>query len=282
VSHLGDYQDEMPRRHDLDDDTIEALFAGRMPAGEELGSLVGFVEETRSAARGPAPVPSPQLAAVFAEGLSTDKRDLPATAASNVTGPAPQVAGLPKWRRRKMAIPQFLAGLGLAAKAALATGVAAASVTAAGAAGVLPEPAQNAVSGVVRAATPFEFPDKASDKADHGKRVSTDANDGTPGVDGQQVSDDAKQQGADASQNGLDRANQTPAAGHAPTAVPAPVTPATPARPASAGAPSSSAPQGQPSSPGSQSQTGTDTANSTPATGHAPSSVPPAHPSGRP
>jgi hypothetical protein len=33
------------------------------------------------------------------QGFSTDKGDLPATAASNVPGPARQVAGLPKWRK---------------------------------------------------------------------------------------------------------------------------------------------------------------------------------------
>jgi len=51
---------------------------------------------------------------------------------------------------------------GLAAKVAFGMGVAAASVTAAGAAGVLPDPAQHAVASVVSAATPFAVPDPAT------------------------------------------------------------------------------------------------------------------------
>ena len=57
-------------------------------------------------------------------------------------------------------------------------------------------------------------------------------------------------------QTGLDRANQTPAAGHAPTAVPT----------------------GRPASAGAQSSAGLGTASSTPAAGFIPSSAPPARP----
>lgn len=56
-----------------------------------------------------------------------------------------------------MLVNTFLASL--AAKLAMATGLAVASVTAAGAAGVLPEPAQKAVASVVEATTPFALPD---------------------------------------------------------------------------------------------------------------------------
>jgi hypothetical protein len=112
---------------------------------------------------------------------------------------------------------------------------------------VLPDPAQHAVAKVVSAATPFSFPDKASDKAGHGRTVSTDAtgaSDGVRGVDGQAVSDAktppgtpaggpattaANGVGANTGATGLDRANETPAAGNAPTSVPGnggpPVTP---------------------------------------------------------
>ena len=65
-----------------------------------------------------------------------------------------------------MSVPQLLAalatklaGFGMAAKAGLGVAVAAASVTTAGAAGVLPAPVQEAVADVVRVATPFELPD---------------------------------------------------------------------------------------------------------------------------
>lgn len=49
---------------------------------------------------------------------------------------------------------------GLAAKVAFGVGAAAASVTAAGAAGVLPEPAHEAVAEVVAATTPFQLPER--------------------------------------------------------------------------------------------------------------------------
>src|SRR5688500_5964951 len=59
-----------------------------------------------------------------------------------------------------MLVNTFLASL--AAKLAMATGLAVATVTAAGAAGVLPEPAQNAVASVVEATTPFALPNAAA------------------------------------------------------------------------------------------------------------------------
>ena len=60
-----------------------------------------------------------------------------------------------------MLVNTFLASL--AAKLAMATGLAVATVTAAGAAGVLPEPAQKAVASVVEATTPFALPDAPGD-----------------------------------------------------------------------------------------------------------------------
>ncbi|MFP5375580.1 MAG: hypothetical protein ACLGIO_02210 [Acidimicrobiia bacterium] len=293
----------MLRRTRIDDAAIEALFTGN-GAGGEPGSLAAFAGELRRMAKGPVPAPSVPLATMLAEGLFTEKGDLPVTAASNVPGPAPQAAGLPKWRRRKMI--EFLAGLSVAAKAAFGVSMAAASVTAAGAAGVLPAPAQSAVANAVEAVTPFSFPDGAADEAEFGERVSTDARDG--GVDGRAVADEAKNEGGDdeggrpaePGQNGLDQANTTPAAGHVPTAVPAGrpdgagsqgstgtdragQTPAAGHTPGSgpAGPPAEAPPTGA----GSQSSTGTDAATETPAADYVPSSIPPAGPpsgAGRP
>ncbi|MDP9404208.1 MAG: hypothetical protein M3P85_12980 [Actinomycetota bacterium] len=216
----------MSASHQLDDETIEAFFAGRPLATGDIGSLVAFAEEVRLAAEGPVPVPSKALAAVLAEGFSPEKGDLPATAASNVTGPAPQAAGLPKRRSKRMIITELLAGLSIAAKAGLGVGIAAASVTGATVADVGP------VRDAVEAVTPFNF-DKANDKADFGERVSTDANGDEKGVDGKEISDEAQQRAADRrdsapvpedpasnGQKGLDKANDTPAAGRAPTSVP--------------------------------------------------------------
>ena len=263
MSDAGDYDTEMFRRNHIDDAAIEALLSGN-GADDEFAPLAAFAEELRSMAGGPVPVPSMQLAAMLAEGFSTEQGDLLVTAASNVPGPAQQAAGLPKWRKKRMIIAEFIAGLSVAAKAAFGVSMAAASVTAAGAAGALPAPAQHAVAAAVEAATPFSFPDKANEKADFGGTVSTDARDG--GVDGKAVSEDAKKNGdanradgtgqdnrpADPGQNGIDKANTTPAAGHAPTSLPS----------------------GKPATAGSQSSTGLDTAGDTPAAGRTPESVP--------
>ncbi len=295
----GDYDTEMPQRPQLDDAAIEAFFTGQL-ADEELAPLAGLVEDLHSMTTGPAPAPSLLLAAMLADGFSTEKGDLLATAASNVTGPASQAAGLPTWRKKKMIIGEFLAGLSVAAKAAFGISAAAAAVTVGGgAAGVLPAPAQHAVATGVEAVTPFSFPDKASPRATFGGTVSTDARDG--GVDGKTVSTDAKLNGtanrpAAPGQNGLDQANTTPAAGHAPTAVPG-GRPATAATQSSAGLGTAAGtpaaghvPASVPASPpattppagtGTQSATGLSTAASTPAAGRLPAQVPPAHP-GRP
>lgn len=58
-----------------------------------------------------------------------------------------------------------LAGAGIAAKAGLGLTMAAASVTGAGAAGVLPETVHSTVSNAVATVTPFEFPGPSDDEA---------------------------------------------------------------------------------------------------------------------
>ncbi|MDP9019446.1 MAG: hypothetical protein M3N25_01360 [Actinomycetota bacterium] len=138
----------MIRRSHLDDTSIDQLLAGRTVPGQEL--LVSFVEDVHVARSAEATRPSSELATLFAEGLSTEKGELLVTAASNVTGPAPQAAGLPKWRKRNMieiALSK-LAALGLAAKIGAATGVVALSGTAAAFTGVLPAPVQERVAAV--------------------------------------------------------------------------------------------------------------------------------------
>lgn len=170
-----------------------------------------------------------------------------------------------------MSIAQLLTGLSVGAKAALGIGIAAASVTGAGAAGVLPGPAQHAVASAVSAVTPFEFPDNANSHADFGTTTSSDAtgaSDGQKGVNGQSVS-------SSASQNGLTTASGTPAGDHLPASIPA-------GPPADAGAQSSNSTNSDggtpPADAGSQSSDGTDTASGTPGGTYVPSSVPPAHP----
>lgn len=132
-----------------------------------------------------------------------------------------------------MVISTFLAGLSLPAKAIAAISMTAASIGGAAAAGV--PVAQDAVSAV----TPVEFHANSNDNADFGEDVSTDARDG--GVDGKEISEKAKAQAEERRQDaenrqdadhpsgapdtpgstGLDKANTTPGADHAPDAVPA-------------------------------------------------------------
>ena len=116
----GDDMSEMPRmplfdEQRLDDQRIEAILAGT--AGAEHAALSAWVADVRDVASGPAPVPSAALANLFTHGFSTENGDLSATTASNVTGPAPQAAGLPKWRTYIMEIKKFVAGLSVAVNA---------------------------------------------------------------------------------------------------------------------------------------------------------------------
>ena len=125
-----------------------------------------------------------------------------------------------------------VAGLGLVAKLGLGTSIAAAGVAGAGAAGVLPAGASNAVRDAIEAVSPVEFDNNSGGgTTSFGDRVSSDAtgqSDGEKGVDGQRIAEQAP--GAanrpvggpgdgspgQSAETGLSRANQTPAAGHAP------------------------------------------------------------------
>jgi hypothetical protein len=155
----GDDGIEMP--HDpFDDSAIERLLAGETAGGGDLASLSSFIDDARTAAEA-VPPRSPALAAALATGI------LP------VSAPAPRSL----WKKSKMKIKGFLAGLGVAGKLALGAGVAAATTTGAGAAGVLPGPVQHAVASAVGAVTPFELPDgphhDGGDVAEPGNTTTT-------------------------------------------------------------------------------------------------------------
>jgi hypothetical protein len=277
MSESDVYGDEMSSPSPLDDAALDAYFSGCRGPADGFGSLAAFADDVRVATTAPAPATSPDLVRLLREGFSTEKGDLPATAASNVTGPAGQAAGLPKWRKKKMLVSDFLSSLaaklgalGLAAKLGLGVGVAAAAVTSAGAAGVLPAPAQNVVAGAVNTVTPFHLPEGGDHHTNFGATVSADAtgaSDGVHGVDGQAVADAARQHaqgagdGASATgtshATGLDRANETPAAGHVPTSLPG-------------GGDDGTAPDD-----GSEGSNGLSHAGDTPAAAHVPTSTPP-------
>jgi hypothetical protein len=196
MKQAGDMRDEMT--NNSFDDAFERLLAGR-PVPAEAAPLMAFADGLRAVATAPGR-PSPQLAQMLAAGLPAAAT---AAAADGRTRPSP--AGRKRFR------------LGV-----LATGVGfvLAGVTGAGAAGVLPDPIQAPVSSVLEAVTPQEAPDSAEDSstpvevpvteeaatdtggapqdgespagdpAEFGGNVSGDAQDG--GVDGREVSEQAR------------------------------------------------------------------------------------------
>lgn len=125
MSAGGVHHDEMP-------DPVDPLF-------EPGGPLAAFAEDARLAGGGPAPAPRPGLLAAMGMAL------VPSTMTT---------------KEKPMFLNTLLSSL--AAKVALALGLATAGVTAAGAAGVLPAAAQHAVATVVEATTPFQIPDDTS------------------------------------------------------------------------------------------------------------------------
>jgi hypothetical protein len=126
-----------------------------------------------------------------------------------------------------------LASLGLAAKIGVGATIATASVAGAGAAGALPDQANERAREAIEAVTPITFDEPATPVADDqgdnfGDVVSSDAtgeSDGEPGVDGSEISStapgaahrptdpgQAPAQPAAADGTGLDPATGTPAA----------------------------------------------------------------------
>ena len=137
-----------------------------------------------------------------------------------------------------------LISLGLAAKVGLGVTVATAGVAGAGAAGVLPDQANERARDAIEAVTPVDFDEPADDHGDNfGSVVSRDAtgeSDGEPGVDGSEISEtapgaahrptDPGQAPADAGRPdaGIAGAAETPAASHLPDDAGAPAeTPST-------------------------------------------------------
>lgn len=117
MSAPGDYPVEMSNCDPLDD-----------AAAADLGSF--FADVHSAVTRRPAPAPSSVLAAVLANGVSTEKGDSLVRAGSNVTGPAPQASGLPKWRQNEVigatglfsGLVSKITGLGIVPKILMALG----------------------------------------------------------------------------------------------------------------------------------------------------------------
>jgi hypothetical protein len=150
-----------------------------------------------------------------------------------------------------VAVAAKLTSVGAATQAAAGLGIALASLTGAGALGVLPAPVQDRVSGVVEAVTPFDLPDSAdaSSATEQPTTVVVEAPSGEAITDpggaaqepptpetpeqadfGMSVREDAIDGGLDADRSVSTEArdtHQTVTPG-APTTVPAPATPERP------------------------------------------------------
>lgn len=140
MSGRDDYSDDM-RQSPLDDASTEALLRGEPSAADpQLAGVSAFLGEMRAYATRPAPAPSTALAALLRDGY----------------GPAPVPVGTGKrvgpamagWRRR-LTVSTLGLSVGL-------TGI-----VGAGAAGLLPGPAERVIAGLVETLTPLQLPKSA-------------------------------------------------------------------------------------------------------------------------
>jgi hypothetical protein len=147
------------------EDAFEAYLAGRPVSGaaaDTFPGLAAFSESVRATATQPGR-PNAALAELLATGLLTDQSS-PSTRTARTAGspPARRSARVRIRRRTAMIFPVLLAkflSAGAVAQAATGAGVAVVLVTGAGAAGVLPDPVQDTVAGVVETVSPLELPD---------------------------------------------------------------------------------------------------------------------------
>ena len=141
MSRHGDYSDDMGPVL-LDDATTEALLRGETTApDEELAEVSAFLGEMRASAS-PPPPPSPALAAMLRHG--TQPQVLRDTAA------------VPASPHRESLVRRWQ---GRVAVSALGLAVGVTGMIGAGAAGLLPGPAERLVAGLVETLTPLHLPE---------------------------------------------------------------------------------------------------------------------------
>ncbi|MDO9591029.1 MAG: hypothetical protein Q7J04_07810, partial [Microcella sp.] len=121
------------KKHTITDVEAQQLLAGVTPEGRpELAELAASIAEVRHSSRQVAPQPTAALMAQLERPTLVGSVGAESTPAKGI---------------KKMLAA--IAGLGIAAKVAAATGVLALGLTGVGAAGALPGPAQEAFDGVV-------------------------------------------------------------------------------------------------------------------------------------
>jgi hypothetical protein len=172
MSGPGEHSFEHLSRH-VGDDPVDAdldMLLDGVAIDPRLVPLVRVVDEARTAAGGPPPSPTPELAAVLTGLVVADDALSPgagraAALARRCAPPAPTTAAM---RRGVGRVAGRLRAMGVAAKAAVGLALVGAGTAAAGATGVLPDPAVDAVRHAIEVVTPFELPDAgASGYRDH-------------------------------------------------------------------------------------------------------------------
>lgn len=263
MSPAGDDGDDMEAVRHIHDDVIEAIIRGEPVPGLHE-PVAAFARQLRAIGDGPAPVPSPELAALLGGRARSRLRVVGATRMAGASPGGRSGRNRMPGIDRVAGITSKVAGLSLVAKLGLGTSLAAAGVAGAGAAGVMPTAANNAVRGAIEVVSPLEFsPHDDTTPTNFGGRVSDDAtgdSDGVNGVDGQQIADDAPgavhrpgpgavdEPPGQSGDPGLARANETPAAPYAPDSVPSPDAAVDPGDPDGDGVPGSGQGQGPGSS----------------------------------
>jgi collagen type III alpha len=136
--------------------------------------LARLLDDARVVAGGPPPAPTLELAAALTGHDIAAEEDLsPGAASAARIGRryVPLASRAPSGHRSPARLPSRIGAMSLAAKAALSLAVAGAGAVAAGATGVLPESAVNAVRHAIEAVTPFDPPDAgASGRPNQGDR----------------------------------------------------------------------------------------------------------------
>lgn len=143
MTSMNGNESEMLGRYRLDDATAEAILAGRDPERDGLAPLLAFVEDVRALREGRPPRPHGALSEFVADGLSSN--GLPEVVVPVEDWDAGACYGAEadrssRRRRAKLALGEFVAGLGLLAKATLGVGVAAAVAGGVAATGVVELP----------------------------------------------------------------------------------------------------------------------------------------------
>ena len=154
-----------------------------------LVRLAGLADDVRAVADGPPPGRSADLAAVLS-GRDVHRDEDLSPGAGRATSIArrclPHAGGARPGRRGDAGLLRRIGAMGMVAKVGIGLGLVGAGAVAAGAGGVLPDPATSAIRDAIEAVTPFDLPDAGasgiSDADDTGEPSNRTADDGPAGA----------------------------------------------------------------------------------------------------